>query len=184
MKHPLSTIILSTCLALATFVQGESKKPVYRDAETHVQIAKKLKVSNSHNPMKTLLPSEGEDPSVKNRPQDIISSSDVLSFGGLTTLVPKKAIMRIPEIYADRINNHVPGNRIVGWFEFYRLNRAWITPVEVSRIQAEGKEPIAEEVSENLKKNQNLIIATYSASPISLLELKVQEEETPESTEP
>eukprot|EP00903_Cladosiphon_okamuranus_P003589 g3587.t1 len=140
----------------------DGKKPVYRDAETHDQIAKKLKAGNSHNPMKTLIPSEGEDPSVKNRPQDIISSSDVISFGGLTTLVPKKAIMQIPEIYADRINNHTPGNRIVGWFDFYRMNRAWITTVEVTRVQAEGREPIPEEVAENLEKNRNLIIATYS----------------------
>ena len=81
-----------------------------------------------------------------------------------------------PKQYEDRINNHVPGNKVVGWLEFYTLNRGWITTVEVSRVQAEGKEPLAEDITENLSKSRNLVIATYSTGPISILPLQEKDE--------
>ena len=165
-------------LALASVfpASAEPKKPVYRDAETHDLIVKKLRVNQNIDPMKSLIPSEGEDPSKKNQPKDLISSSDVISFNGVTTLVPKRAIIQMPEVYKDRLNNHSPGNKVIGWWDFYRLNRGWITTVEVTRVQAEGKEPLAEKISEGFSKNRNMIIATYSAGPISLLPLKEKEE--------
>ena len=158
-------------------VIGETKKPVYRDAETHDLIVKKLRVNQKVNPMKNLLPSEGEDPSKKNQPKDLISSSDVISFNGVTTLVPKRAIIQIPDNFADRINNHKPGNKILGWWDFHTLNRGWITTVEVTRVQAEGREQLPEEVLASFKKNRNLIIATYSSGPISVLPLKEEAKE-------
>ena len=176
MKHFLSQTVALAALASLTSAAPEQKKPVYRDAETHDFIVKKLRVNEEINPMKKLTPSEGEDPSVKNKPQDLISSSDILSFNGLTTLVPKRAIMMTPKQYEDRINNHVPGNKVVGWLEFYTLNRGWITTVEVSRVQAEGKEPLAEDITENLSKSRNLVIATYSTGPISILPLQEKDE--------
>ncbi|MFD2255135.1 hypothetical protein ACFSSA_00465 [Luteolibacter algae] len=172
MKTNLLPLLIACGALTSAAAQEQGTKPVYRDAETHEQIAKKLQVSAAHNPMAALAPSEGEDPSLKNRPVDIVSSSDAITFNGVTTLVPKKAIMRIPEFYQDRVNNHTPGARVVGWTEFYTLNRGWITTVEVSRSQAEGKVALPEGLTENLKKNRNLIIATYSTGPISLLPLK------------
>ena len=161
----------------------EVKKPVYRDAETHDHIVKKLAVSQKSNPMAKLAESKGEDPSVKNRPQDLISSSDIISYNGYTTLVPKHAIIQIPENYKSRINKHVSGYKVIGWFEFYKLNRGWITTVEVSKDQAEGRKPLNEDLRESFKKNSNMIVATYSTGPISLLPLKEPKEENPKKTE-
>lgn len=163
--------------------QSEVKKPVYRDAETHDQIAKKLAVSQKKNPMAKLEESEGEDPSVKNRPQDLISSSDIISFNGHTTLVPKHAIIQIPEKYKNRINKHVSGYKVIGWLEFYTLNRGWITTVEIDKKQAEGRKPLDENIYESFKKNPNLIVATYSTGPISLLPLKEPTEEESKNPE-
>lgn len=166
--------------------QQEPEKREYRDAATHEQLAAKLKIASAANPMKDLLPSEGEDPSVKNQAVNIVDASDVISFNGVTTLVPKLAIMQIPKIYENRINNHTPGNKIVGWTVFYGMNRGWITPVEVSREQAAGYSPLAEELTDHLKKNRNLLIATYKTGPISLIPLRelpeteaTEEEEKP-----
>lgn len=176
MKHPVIVTLTLAALASLLMAAPESKKPVYRDVETHDLIVRKLKVNQKIDPMKNLVPSEGEDPSKKNKPQNLVSSSDIISFNGVTTLVPKRAIMQVPEKYENRINNHTPGNRVVGWLEFYTLNMGWITTVEVSRVQAEGNEPIAEELSENLSKSRNLVIATYSTGPISMLPLKEKDE--------
>lgn len=162
-------------------VEGKDQKPAYRDAQTHDQIVKKLSETNQKNPFAKLSKSEGEDPSLKNRPENLITSSDIISYNGNTTLVPKHAIIQIPEKYKSRINNHVKGNKIISWMDFYALNRGWITTVEVSKEQAEGRKPLAEDVSESFKKNSNMIIATYSTGPISLLPLK-EPKETPQKT--
>ncbi len=186
MKNMLLTSLALIGTALAAPAQEAREKPVYRDAETHEKIVHKLRVSNANNPMRKLSPSEGEDPSVKNQPQDLISSSDVLTFNGVTTLVPKMALIQIPARYAERVNNHIPGTRVVGWSEFYTLNRGWITTVEVSRAEAEGKVALPEAVSENLSTNTNLIVATYSTGPISVLPLKepADEEGKTKATKP
>lgn len=181
-KHLLIVILVAA--AIPAFAQ-EPKKPVYRDAETHDLIVKKFRVNQEIDPVKHLIPSEGEDPSIKNQPENLIDSSDIITFNGYTTLVPKRSVMQVPAIYEDRMNNHRPGNKVVGWLEFYRLNRGWITTVEVTRAQAEGREPLAEEVTENLSKNRNLIVATYSSGPISMLPPKepIEEEGGEESLE-
>lgn len=176
MKLTSSAILAFAFMAAAPASGEEGKKPVYRDAETHDLIVSKLKFTQARDPIKSMIPSEGEDPSVKNKPQDLISSSDAISFNGLTTLVPKRAIIQLPETYADRINNHTPGNKVVGWVEFLTVNRGWVTTVEVSRAQAEGRERLAEELSENLAKSRNLIVATYSSGPISMLPPKEKQE--------
>ena len=176
MKHPAYATMAILAFASVFPASAEPKKLVYRDAETHDLIVKKLRVNQNIDPMKSLLPSEGEDPSKKNQPKDLISSSDIISFNGVTTLVPKRAIIQMPEAYEDRLNNHSPGNKVIGWWGFYTLNRGWITTVEVTRVQAEGKESLAEEITEGFTKSRNMIIATYSAGPISMLPLKEKEE--------
>jgi len=183
MRTSLFPIVILAALCPCAGAEQTERKPVYRDAATHEDIVKRMRHVERNNPMKQLAVSEGEDPSVKNQPVNIVDSSDILSFNGVTTLVPKMAIIRIPDQYADRVNRHVPGYRVVGWAEFYTLNRGWITPVEVSREQAAGRVPIAEEVQENLGKNRNLQVATFLTGPISLLPPKEQEPATTQASE-
>lgn len=184
MKIPPLYLIILMGIPEPMFGQTEAKKPVYRDAETHDIIVKKLAVTQQKNPMAKLGESKGEDPSVKNRPQDLISSSDIISFNGYTTLVPKHAIIQIPERYTSRINKHVSGHKVIGWFEFYKMNRGWITTVEITKEQAEGRKPLDEDLKESFTKSQNMIVATYSTGPISLLPLKKPKEENPKTPEP
>jgi hypothetical protein len=60
----------------------------------------------------------------------------------------------------------------VGWTEFLTLNRGWVTTVEVDRTQAEGNKMMAEEVTEQITKSTNLVVATYMGGPISVLPMK------------
>jgi len=68
-----------------------------RDAATHEQLVTSLHEAGRTDPLKQMKPSKGEDPSVVNRPQDLISQSDIISFQGIQTLVPKRAILQIPK---------------------------------------------------------------------------------------
>jgi hypothetical protein len=106
-----------------------------------------------------------EKPQARER---LLNSSDIISFGGLATLVPKHAILQVPASCTGRMNIE-PGAKIVSWADFYAANRSWITTVEIGIVQAEGKQPIAEETKKMMSKSRNLIVATYQGGPISLL---------------
>lgn len=168
---PIVTLALCTTL----HAQQNAKRP-FRDAATHESLLPTYKKAQLQSPVSKFTPAEGEDATKVNLPSNLIERSDVISFNGTTTLVPKFAIIDIPEQYKNRINNHTPGNRIMRWNEFYTLNRGWITTVNVSRAQAEGNEPIAPEIVEIYSKSRNLVIAIYKNGPISMLAPKEKTE--------
>ena len=147
-------------------------EPVMRDAATHDELSATLRVAMNQKPLVDLKPAPGPDPTKVNIPESIVSTSDFLSFAGRATLVPKKAILHIPPNMAERVKFQ-PGSRIQTWSEFYAMNRGWVTTVEVSRVQAEGNQPLAEELVERISKSGSLIVATYQGGPISVLPPKV-----------
>ena len=151
--------------------KGIAETPVMRDAATHEQLVTSLRQADQTDPMKQMKATTGEDPSVVNRPQDLISQSDIISFQGIQTLVPKRAILQIPKSYSDRVAIQ-PGAKVVSWAEFYAANRSWITTVEISRAQAEGNLALPEDTQKRMTKSGNLVVAIYMGGPISMLPLK------------
>jgi hypothetical protein len=120
---------------------------------------------------------------VVNRPKSLLDQSDIICFGNFATLVPKRAILQIPKNLAGRIQIK-PGVTIQSWSDFFAANRGWITSVEVSRTQAEGNAPIAEETATRISKSSNLIVATYLGGPISVLPIKVAVDKNPKISKP
>jgi len=169
--HPLIPLMIAG-LASAAF---GGTAPTMRDAVTHDQLSLAYRKAAQEDPMRKLKPAKGPDPSVVNQPEDLVASSDIMSFGGRATLVPKRAILHVPKNLEDRIK-FVPGSKIMSWADFFALNRGWITTVEVSRVQAEGNKALADEISERVQKSSNLVVATYQGGPISVLPLKVPQE--------
>ena len=139
-----------------------------RDAATHDQLVQIMRKESQNDPMKKMEPAKGEDPSVTNRPRDLLSASDIICYGGFATLVPKRAILIKPENMADRLAMK-DGAKLVPWIDFFTRNRGWITTIEVSRIQAEGNESINEETRKRVTESGNLVVATYQGGPISVL---------------
>ena len=178
-KPPVSGLIVIAVWPLL-HAQQEVKAPVFRDAATHQSLVPILREASGNDPMKKLEKSEGADPAKENQPQNLIESSDLISFQGLTTLVPKRAIMQLPEKFKDRINNHTPGNRVVGWLEFHAMNRGWITTVEISRSQAGGREALAEDLSEQLTKSKNMVVTVLDSGPISSMPYRGDEKQQQE----
>lgn len=175
-----------TLLALSPLAPGEAKpqpQPRFRDVVTHEQLARALRKTEQKDPMKDLVQASGEDPSKVNQPVNLLEQSDIVCFGGLATLVPKRAILATPTNHKNRLSMQ-PGVRVVGWSEFFAANRGWITTVEVSRIQAEGREAIGEETQERIAKSRNLIVATYMGGPISVLAPKEPEKTETTSVKP
>ncbi len=173
-NHPLSNTVVLRALILAGLVlansPGSAAPAAMRDSLTADQLASQRGLMEREDPMKKLGVAAGEDPA-KLLPKDLISESDIISFGGLTTLVPKHAILQIPKNFAGRLK-FVPGSEIKGWSDFYAVNRGWITTVEISLAQAEGKEPLPESTSQQLAKSGNLIVAVFRGGPVSMLPAK------------
>ncbi len=166
-----SLIVLSLGFSF-TAATGVAESLPMRDATTHDQLVVTYRQASQQDPMSKHAPSKGPDPSKVNQPKSLISESDMICFNGAVTLVPKRAVLQFPKNLADRLK-YQPGAKLLTWSEFYALNRGWITTVEVSRIQAEGNSPLAEETQKQLAKSGNLIVATFQAGPISVLPLKI-----------
>lgn len=164
MKH---TLIITVLLVAA--VQAQQGEPVFRDAATNEQLTEQYRSVRLENPMKDFPADKGEDPSVVNHVGNLLDNSELLTFNGQTTLVPKNALVLVPAKLKARVNKHQPGCEIVSWLDFYTVNRGWISTVEVTFAQARGDEAVSPEILENLGKSGNLIVAVLKSGPISVM---------------
>jgi hypothetical protein len=112
-----------------------------------------------------------QDPSKVNKPAGLLAQSEVLNYGGFATLVPKRAILHLPKALQTRTGLG-SDDKIQGWQEFYLNNRGWISTMEVSRKQAQGKEPLSEESLKIIGESSSIIVATCYGNPISVLPLQ------------
>jgi hypothetical protein len=173
MKHQLFILAL---LVSQLHGQAEPKKPAFRDAATHESLTEKYREVSTKGPTRKFKEATGEDASVKNKVGNLLENSEFITFNGKTTLVPKHALIQIPEKYKSRINNHKPGSKIVSWADFYTLNRGWISTVEVTLAQARADKPISPELLDTLSKKGNLVVAVLKNGPISVLPPQVEAE--------
>lgn len=144
-----------------------------RDVMTQDQLLKKRSQMAQQDPMKNMVVTASPEDSAQTLPRDIISQSDILSFGGISTLIPKQSIILTPKNLSDRLA-YVQGNPLVTWIDFFTKNRGWITTVEISFAQAKGEEPLPEAVTKQISKSGNLVIATFSGGPISMHPAKTE----------
>lgn len=150
-----------------------------RDSTTHETLSQSLRMAQQKDPIRDLGPAAGDvenDPSQRNSERDLIKDSAILCYQGFLTLVPKRAVLHLPEGLKDRFEVK-PNITVKPWAEFYALNRGWIRTIEVTRAQAMGEEPMSEETVEAYRESKAAIIATYKGGPISVLPLKVPTEE-------
>lgn len=177
----IHTMYLSPWVVIAVSASvtalGFADPPAMRDAATHEQLAQSLRQAEQADPMKNLPVSKVADPLVTNRPRSLLGDSDIVSFGGLATLVPKRAILQVPKDFSDRLKLD-SGAQLVSWADFYAANRGWITTIEISREQAEGNQPMTGETRKMMSKCRNLIVATYLGGPISMLPAKLPTQPT------
>ncbi|MCW1921806.1 hypothetical protein OKA05_04530 [Luteolibacter arcticus] len=146
--------------------QEPARKPM-RDVVTHDDIVEAARQAKDQAPLPVFKPLEGEDPSVVNRPKDLLSRSDIFSYLGQATLVPKKAVLHFPKELESR-GGLKEQSKFIPWIDFYAANRSWIRTVAVSRAQAEGREPMDEDTVKSFAKEKRLVVATYQEGPISV----------------
>lgn len=149
-----------------------------RDAASHDVLSQKLRMAQQKDPIRNLGPAAGKvdvDPSKNLSGRDLIKDSTILCYRGNLTLVPKQAVLHLPENLKDR-SKEQSGVKIIAWSEFYQSNRGWIRTVEVTREQATGLAPLPETIVEAYQKSTSVVIATFKGGPISVLPYKEPEE--------
>jgi len=172
---PLS-LTASAALLWAAEEPAPKSKPAMRDATRHEDIVARMR--RAEDPMKNL-PKAKDVPADKReaKPVDLLKRSDFLSLNGLSTLVPKGALLHVPEGYRSRLKFE-SGAKIVTWPEFFRRNRGWVTTLEVTREQAEGAKAFPETTLKALEKSPRVVVATLGGGPISVLPGKPAAKET------
>ena len=141
-----------------------------RDAASHDELSSKLRMAQQSDPIKDSGPAIGEiekDPASAQHRRSLLDSSAILCFRGKLTLVPKRAVLHVPEHLENRfgVNGKV---EVKSWQDFYAANRGWIRPLEVTRDEAFGFKPLSEAKLEAIKESTTVVVATFKNGPIAV----------------
>jgi hypothetical protein len=169
-------------LALSTLLCAQQGGVRIKKSVTDEELTQRRMQAIQNKPVAPHAPPKGTGVAAAKPIPGLMSRSDTLSFNGLMTLVPKRAIVHQPPGFEARVNQIQPGSKIVGWRDFLQNNRGWVTTVDVSLAQAEGRIPMDEKVVELYKKGSNLVIATYRGGPISVLPQKTPDADASAAT--
>jgi len=111
--------------------------------------------------------SETDQPVPRSGNLSIISQSEILHDGQFWTLVPKGAVLFVPEKKKENVGAR-PVGTLLQWRDFLARNPAWISTNETSFDQASGDSPIPAEKIEFWKKQGRVIVAVHQGGPISV----------------
>ena len=142
--------------------QGAARDSITDDELAAIKSKHKIKYNELFKPT-----GEAETPPRK----DLYATSLILSDGVNHTLLPKRAIVFLPEKYQRRVVEE-PVGKLILWPEFYKINARWIRPLEVTLPVAKGDEPIDEPVRKQFESGVHVVVSVYRKSPISLMPLK------------
>lgn len=104
----------------------------------------------------------------KREKKGLLETSSLLQSRGKIALIPKGAILFLPEQFADKIVTTNPKGKLVGWTEFYRANSTWIHMYPVTFDQAAGITKIPQERLKALAKLNKIVIAQRGSNLISV----------------
>jgi hypothetical protein len=171
----VSLLFLADMAVLPRSLAQESadKKPgatVMSEPVSAEELSNRLRHARQNDPIRKLVPpgNPGSDPSRGTHGRDLIAESTVLNHGGLMTLVPKRAVLHLPEALKSRVGTR-DGAELQPWAKFFEVNRSWLHAEPVTRERALGKTPFSAEETKALRSSGKIIIATYEGGPISVL---------------
>ncbi len=99
--------------------------------------------------------------------RSIIAQSEILHDGIHWTLVPKGAVLFVPDRKSGNVGSRPVGS-LLPWLEFLTRNPEWISTSETTLEQAAGKVPIPAAKSEFWEKQDRVIIAVNMGGPVSV----------------
>ncbi len=170
MKSLCFSLTLVSMIAVLTADAAPRYDGEMRDAASHDELSSQLRMARQSDPIKNSGPAIGEvekDPASAQHKRSLLDSSSILCFRGQLTLVPKRAVLHVPEHLESRfgVNGKV---EVKSWQDFYTANRGWIRPLEVTREEAFGFKPLSEAKLESIKESTTIVVATFKGGPIAV----------------
>ena len=139
-----------------------------KDRVTGEELAARRMASAS--PVSTLAqPGKEANRVVRPSQESIINQSVILTDGTNWTLVPRGAVLHIPEAHKGKVGGRPVGN-LLSWKRFVGLNRSWVSAEEVTLRQAEGVHNVDERRTAFWPKQDKIIVAVHLGGPISVVE--------------
>lgn len=147
---------------------NERGEGMFRDAATHADLSLVYEQACENDPLKLL----GQDPEIlaiakAYTQESLIDRSEILSYGGVMTIVPKGSVILVPEQLRDRVRAAEEA-KVVSWPDFLRQNSIWILPMKVKFEQATGEEMLDKNLLAQLEKSGKIVVATCNDHPISI----------------
>lgn len=163
-KTTLIPMLSIGMLALAPAEEGKSPAVTPKKRATHEDLVKKKKELDK---APSVVTPDKKEPTIKVTKKSLIGSSTLLAYNGQWTLVPKGAVIHIPERQKNKVVT-VPTGRLVEWKRFLRKNHGWIHIHAVTMTQAQGEEKINQDTIKAYKTMGKIVIATCAGGPISV----------------
>jgi len=108
-----------------------------------------------------------ENQIARPKDQSIVRDSTILHDGKNWTIIPKGAIVFLPEALKSRTTSK-PVGILLPFLDFLARNPSWITTNEVSFDQAAGNEELPPARIAHWAKQDKLVIAVHQRGPISV----------------
>lgn len=109
---------------------------------------------------------------------DLEKNSEFVVFEGNYTIVPKGAILHVPDRYKGQVVAKPQGNFIL-WQEFIMRYRGLVSSFEVSLEEASGQAVIKAERLDAARKTGLIIVGTLNHNPISVSQGAASVAQTP-----
>lgn len=130
--------------------------------------AKELAEKQQNDSLSDLSQTEKSEARVtRSTSQSIIAQSEILHDGEHWTLVPKGAVLFVPEKKSQNVGAR-PVGTLLQWSDFLAKNPAWISTHETSYAQASGDTPLPEKTVKHWAQQDRIVIAVHHGGPISV----------------
>lgn len=139
------------------------------DASSLTEINRKI-LQNQANPtaykgVETINPDQ--IPNSEHKIKPLSERVTFLSDGTASVMIPKGAVIHLPEKGRITLETHVKGEW-VEWEAFFHRNRNAIRLETVSYKQLQGEETIQEDVYDKIKKEKVPVITSYNSQIVAM----------------
>lgn len=98
---------------------------------------------------------------------DLESNSEFIAFGGNVTILPKGAILYVPERFKANVVTKMEGNLML-WPEFVARYPGLVARVDVTMEEVSGQKPFKADRLEAERKRNLILVGTYNQNPITV----------------
>lgn len=178
--YPILPVLLFLSGFAILFANETEKREekVFRLRPTHEDLQKRQAESQAKREESGQL-LRVDKPAVERREgpgkDSLIARSATLSSSRSWTIVPKGAVLHVPQRYQAQVNGKRAG-KLVPWKTFFAQNRGWIHVHSVSMAEARGEKemnPKQVEVYEGLGR---VVVSVCHGGPISVIAPSPEEE--------